>query len=84
MTLVYQPMESLPCSGFSQVEALLRWEHKEMGALSPAEFIPLAERAGMIDIISQWLLDKVMQQQQLWRSTGPSTTPQLLLLHYFV
>ncbi|RLV59609.1 GGDEF domain-containing protein [Parashewanella curva] len=70
MNIVYQPKESLPCSGFSQVEALLRWEHPEIGFISPAEFIPLAERAGMIDIISHWVIEKVLHQQVLWRSAG--------------
>ncbi|WP_133406066.1 putative bifunctional diguanylate cyclase/phosphodiesterase [Parashewanella tropica] len=70
MYVVYQPKESLPCSGFSQVEALIRWNHNEIGLISPSEFIPLAERAGMIDIISQWVLDKVLAQQVLWRSSG--------------
>ncbi|MCL1078828.1 GGDEF domain-containing phosphodiesterase [Parashewanella spongiae] len=68
--MVYQPKESLTQGGFTQVEALIRWEHKKLGQLSPAEFIPLAERAGVIDIVSRWALEQVMLQQVNWRSVG--------------
>lgn len=48
----------------------MRWEHEELGFISPAEFIPLAEYAGMIDLISQWALEQVLAQQARWRAAG--------------
>ena len=68
--LVYQPKEELIEGGFRQVEALIRWEHKKFGRLSPAEFIPLAERAGVIDLISRWILEQIFIQQRSWRASG--------------
>ncbi|QYK06276.1 putative bifunctional diguanylate cyclase/phosphodiesterase [Shewanella zhangzhouensis] len=68
--LVYQPKESLHHGGCEQVEALIRWEHPELGLISPAEFIPLAEYAGMIDLVSAWALEQVLMQQVRWRAEG--------------
>ena len=68
--IVYQPKEDLVEGGFQQVEALIRWEHHKFGALSPSEFIPLAERAGIIDLISRWALEQIFIQQRDWRAAG--------------
>ncbi|MGS0690287.1 putative bifunctional diguanylate cyclase/phosphodiesterase [Shewanella sp. 0m-8] len=64
--MVYQPKQSFPKGDCQQVEALMRWQHPQLGSISPAEFIPLAEYSGMIDIVSQWVLDEVFAQQALW------------------
>ena len=68
--MVYQPKENVRTGGFTQVEALIRWEHKTLGKISPGEFIPLAEYAGMIDLVSRWALDQVLAQQARWREEG--------------
>ena len=68
--IVYQPKEELIEGGFRQVEALIRWEHRKFGKISPAEFIPLAERAGIIDLISRWMLEQIFMQQRSWRASG--------------
>lgn len=68
--MVYQPKQNFRPRGCNQVEALMRWQHKTLGNISPAEFIPLAEYAGMIDLISQWVLDQVVIQQAKWRELG--------------
>lgn len=68
--MVYQPKQSLPQGNCQQVEALMRWQHPQLGSISPAEFIPLAEYSGMIDIVSQWALDEVFAQQSLWQKMG--------------
>ena len=68
--IVYQPKEELAEGGFRQVEALIRWEHRKFGSISPAEFIPLAERAGIIDLISRWILEQIFIQQRSWRASG--------------
>ncbi|MCL1051150.1 bifunctional diguanylate cyclase/phosphodiesterase [Shewanella abyssi] len=68
--MVYQPKQNCATGRCDQVEALMRWTHKTLGVISPAEFIPLAEYAGMIDMVSQWVLDQVVLQQAKWREIG--------------
>ncbi|GIU28647.1 bifunctional diguanylate cyclase/phosphodiesterase [Shewanella schlegeliana] len=68
--MVYQPKQSIPQGDCHQVEALMRWQHPLLGKISPAEFIPLAEYSGMIDIVSQWVLDEVFAQQAQWLQSG--------------
>ncbi|ACA87774.1 putative bifunctional diguanylate cyclase/phosphodiesterase [Shewanella woodyi] len=68
--MVYQPKLDVLNGGFSQVEALIRWEHEDLGMVSPAEFIPLAEYAGMIGLVSEWALDQVISQQYKWHQSG--------------
>ncbi|GIU44977.1 GGDEF-domain containing protein [Shewanella sairae] len=68
--MVYQPKQSFPQGHCCQVEALMRWQHPQLGSISPAEFIPLAEYSGMIDIVSQWVLDEVFAQQAKWTKMG--------------
>jgi EAL domain-containing protein (putative c-di-GMP-specific phosphodiesterase class I) len=52
------------------VEALIRWRHPDLGLVSPAEFIPLAERSGSILEIGQWVLKEACRQMKLWISEG--------------
>ncbi|RTR32817.1 putative bifunctional diguanylate cyclase/phosphodiesterase [Shewanella atlantica] len=68
--MVYQPKLTISDGRCVQVEALMRWEHHQFGVLSPAEFIPLVECAGMIKLVSQWALDQVISQQAKWRQSG--------------
>lgn len=68
--MVYQAKQDIATGRCFQVEALMRWEHDELGIISPGEFIPLAEYAGMIDLVSQWALDQVLAQQAKWRAAG--------------
>lgn len=68
--LVYQAKLDLHTGNCQQVEALIRWQHPSLGKLSPAEFIPLVEYAGMIELISFWVLDKVLAQQAAWQAQG--------------
>ena len=48
------------------VEALLRWQHALYGSMSPAEFIPIAENAGLLPAIGEWVLDRAMNDSKLW------------------
>jgi len=66
--LVYQPIVSLLDGSLVSVEALLRWEHHERGAISPADFIPVAEESGMIEPIGRWVLQTACIQAAHWRS----------------
>jgi EAL domain-containing protein (putative c-di-GMP-specific phosphodiesterase class I) len=54
LTLVYQPKISLVDGTLKRVEALVRWEDPELGAVPPSRFVPLAERHGLIDSLTQW------------------------------
>lgn len=69
-SLHYQPQISITDGKISGVEALLRWSHPEMGAISPAEFIPLAEDCGQILPIGEWVMRQALQQLKAWQVQG--------------
>ena len=69
-TLHYQPQICMRTGEIRSVEALLRWQHPEMGAVSPAEFIPVAEDSGQILQIGEWVLRQAIHQLQAWHSAG--------------
>lgn len=50
------------------MEALLRWNHPELGMVSPAEFIPVAEETGLIMLITHWMLEETCQQNLTWQT----------------
>lgn len=56
--LVYQPIITSASRDVTGVEALIRWQHPELGEISPGEFIPIAERNGLIAEIGEWVLDR--------------------------
>ena len=69
--LVYQPIIHLQTKRVVGLEALLRWEHAELGSISPAEFIPVAEKNGMIIPIGKWVLETACRQLKEWHSELP-------------
>ncbi len=68
--LHYQPQMSLSTGSVHSVEALLRWQHPQLGGVSPAEFIPIAEDSGQILQIGEWVLRTALAQLKAWRSSG--------------
>ena len=70
MEVYYQPQIDLWQNQIVGVEALLRWHHPELGDISPAEFIPLAETSGMIVPIGEWVLRQALQQYKRWAEAG--------------
>ncbi len=68
--IVYQPRFEIASRRIVGAEALLRWRHPERGLIPPSEFIPVAESAGLIVSITQWLLHEVCQQNRAWQKQG--------------
>ncbi|MGX9963563.1 putative bifunctional diguanylate cyclase/phosphodiesterase [Roseomonas sp. F4] len=68
--LAYQPKFSVATGALKGCEALLRWNHPERGAISPGLFIPVAEETGLIQPITQRVLDLACRQALAWRAMG--------------
>jgi diguanylate cyclase (GGDEF)-like protein/PAS domain S-box-containing protein len=66
----YQPIVALPEGRMVGVEALLRWQNAELGVVSPAEFIPVAESTGIIVPIGAWVLESACRQIKEWQDAG--------------
>ncbi|MFC7513417.1 putative bifunctional diguanylate cyclase/phosphodiesterase [Herbaspirillum sp. GCM10030257] len=69
----YQPKFDCGNDQILGAEALLRWEHAQLGLISPAEFIPIAERSGQIILLGQWVIEEVCRQLQSWKNAGLHT-----------
>ena len=77
LRLVYQPVMALATGRPVGCEALLRWDHPELGAISPDEFIPLAEHSGLIVPMGSWVLRRALGQLAAWDDAGPADGERL-------
>ncbi len=76
--LAYQPIVSLRDGRLAGFEALARWEHPNMGFVSPAEFIPIAEEMGLIRELGRYVLDKACRQMHGWNDRWPGSRPLII------
>jgi diguanylate cyclase (GGDEF)-like protein/PAS domain S-box-containing protein len=70
LQVVYQPQTELESGAIVGAEALMRWQSRELGIISPARFIPLAEELGCIAEMGEWILREVCRQGRIWLDQG--------------
>ena len=71
--MVYQPKVRLRDGALTRVEALVRWDDPEFGSVAPSRFVPLAEKHGLIEELTQWGLRTTLRQWLKWRDEGIDT-----------
>ncbi len=70
LMVYYQPIVDLASGKTRGVEALVRWNHPDRGMVSPGQFIPIAERNGLVVPLGRWVLDQSVRQVAAWRADG--------------
>ncbi|SCM92064.1 Diguanylate cyclase (GGDEF) domain-containing protein [Bacillus mycoides] len=73
--LYYQPQINIETKKLASMEALIRWENKELGFVSPNQFIPLAERTGFIIKLDEWVVHQACEQIREWLNKGYEVVP---------
>ena len=70
LEVYYQPQYDIQKKQLVGLEALVRWQHPELGFLSPAKFLPAAEESGLIVALDRWVMRKSLQQMKAWKDSG--------------
>ena len=70
LSVHYQPRVDINSRKIVGMEALVRWTHPQLGMISPAQFIPLAEETGLVGPIDEWVLNEACRQNRKWRDMG--------------
>jgi diguanylate cyclase (GGDEF)-like protein len=68
--LHFQPEVEMATGSLRRVEALVRWQHPQLGLLLPADFIPLAETGNLVQVITEWVLGEAIRQCRRWQQEG--------------
>ncbi len=79
LELYYQPQVELATGRVTGLEALVRWNHKTRGLLTPASFVPIAERTGAILPLGNWVFDEACRQMKAWHAEG--VAPEVLAVN---
>jgi diguanylate cyclase len=79
--LLYQPIVAMPDGALFGVEALVRWTHPERGPIGPAQFIPAAERTGLIVPLGAWILEEACKQAVRWRDELGDAAPRTVTVN---
>ncbi len=75
LELYFQPMYDIQTRTITAMESLVRWNHPQLGLVKPLDFIPFAERSGLILPIGEWVFGRVCELLALWRGNGLSIIP---------
>lgn len=74
-SLVYQPQVAIQQKKITGIEALIRWDHPDLGRVTPDQFIPLAEETGLIISIGEWVIETACKQRSAWEKENLTTQP---------
>ena len=81
LTLHYQPIVALDTDRITAVEALLRWQHPQRGQIPPSDFIPLAEKTGLIGDLGAWVLDCACRDAAHWQARHKLRPPLVVAVN---